>query len=1184
MPIQWGGAHVPQGPGKTVAQTGRPAPQGAQESETVAAPKDPASCRTDQDCGQGTYCEAGQCREVRFPTHYPPYLYYRSADSKFTEIMWIYWHRQGDSGYRVVFPLYWNFWTPEQNDTVFFPFYYRFASPKAGSRSYIVPPFQYRVTKTEKNYRLWPLLFWTDYGERGSGLTLFPLFHFSREGERRRALFIPLFYHSRTPERAFSWILPLNFHWRRGTAQSLLIFPLAYRHARIELSQQDGKHILRSRLFVAPFFYHQRDGDNTLFLGGPIYHRRAGQRTHSGLFPLFFYRHDRKAGEKMATLLPLFYYSSSHNYLRSKIISPLFLYERDAEAQVTQWGLVVPPIFSRRDSDREVDLLFPLFMRWRDKNEESTTVVVTPLIYNSDPAGGSQILFPIFWRFTDKRSGAATSILFPLAYRHKRPDGSHFNMLFPFYVGGGKHSWSAGIFPLLFTGAGEGEHHAVLFPLLWRIKNKQSATTVLGPIYHRRTPTGWNAGLAPLLFAGNDEGKSYQVLFPLLWHMRSHKEGYNTYVAGPAFYSKGKKGSLGGLLPLFVAGTWKGSSIRTVLPPLFYHSSNAKRGESSTLAALYYGYRKPGIRAHYLFPLFYYKQTPQRTTSALVPFYYHRAQGTRRLLITPLGGHLRDDKKRTSQGLYGIYGFKRSPQTRGWAILPLWFHWTRPAEKASTSILFPLALRHVSPERSAFILFPVAWRFTDAKERSLVLFPVYWQLHQKEGIKARVIFPLYWNIQGTKRHTRVVGPVFSTRTDEVTQAGIFPLAYYRRDKQGSVMGALPIIYYRNRFAAKEKTWVVGPYYQKSYAQGWGGGLFPLIFVKRTPERSYSILFPLLWDLAKPKEQKRTTVVGPIFYHRNAEDKGVGLLPVFHTSWDNAGKRTLSIFPLFHYVGSPSRKAFYTLLGGYDRSPARTQWHATIFFRRKSPRSTLNVLFPLAFYHRNHEEGVSRFFLPPYFGRWSREGSLHLLFPLIWHRRTVDSTWSVLFPLYWDFKNRFVDRTTMLFPLFLRHSNLEKKSAWFITHPFLWVRSKPEGNDAVLFPLFWRYKDKNRSMTVAAPLYWDFRRETKRATVFFPLFWRFENSSDRSYVVVNTYYRHSKKEDTYSFFFFPLVQVERRRPQDLNLEFLLGLVGYERIGKNRYFKLFDQRIPLSPTNAKTLSGFGGGRRVSWGPSL
>ena len=1151
--VKWGEQR-----GRAVAQAADPAAAApASESAAVkAAGLVPlgGSCENDQQCVEGTYCDGGSCVKVQRPINIL-YLYYKSADRKFTQLLGIYWHQQGEQGYRVVAPFYWHTWDPQEETRLVFPLYWQFEDKVAQTRSIVVPPFQFRRTPKERNYRLWPLVFYTDYGERGSGITVLPFFHRAREGTRTSTI-VPLLLsgYEMDPAKEYS----------RG-----LIAGLYYWH--------NTKHS-RTKALI-PLFYHRGNDQGSFLWALPLnFHRRVGQRSSTVLFPLYW--RFSSPERTTAVLAPLALYQSWDNDRRSRLLSPLFLYERDDAAQVRHWGTLVPPFYHRRDAEREVDVLPPVFMRWRNKIEQTTTWLAGPVVAHSDPDGGTLVAFPLFWRFSDGRSGAAASILFPLAYRRTRPGGGSVNLFFPVYVNHRPERWSAGLLPLLHFGSGEGRRHAVLFPLLWHLSDPKASTTVVGPVFHRRDEDGWRAGLAPLLFFGSGAQGSHQVLFPIFWHLRDLKAGTRTVVAGPGFYRSSPEGRVFGVLPLFAAGSGKESSFQTVLPPLFYRKVDHKNRSGFTLAGLYYGWHAPDERGHAVFPLAYFKRAKGQATDLVLPLFYHRRGGGSRLLITPLGGYHSDAKKGVSEGLIGPYAWHRGPTAKGFAIIPLFLHYTRPKLKASTTVLLPIGVRHVSPERTAHVWFPLFWRFTSPRDSSLVLFPIYWRVREQGGTNADVVFPIYWNVQSPGHQLRVLGPVFSRKTPQRYVAGVFPLAYYHRNKQGSYLGALPFVFYRNNFKTRTRTLVVGPFYRKSEPAGtttWG---LPLVWHKRSSDSDYTVVLPIFWHFAWPREKSSVTFAGPAFYRRKGEVKSVGLAPMFYTSWEKDA-HSVALAPLFYYRKEIARRALLTPLFGFDRSPERKLWYAGLYLQSDSPESTLKLFAPLVMHHRNKTTGrTTAMALPLYFGFWQADRSFHAFFPLVFRHATVDRTATVVLPLFWDFNNRHLSRTTLLLPFFLRHRDHLAKSTSYVVPPGLWIRTRPKGTDAVLFPLVWHFGGEQRSTTVAAPLYYDFKRGKKRTTVFFPLFWRFDKPGSRAYFVVNTYYSYSKRDDTYNLLFLPLLQVARKRPGDIKVEFIGGVAGYERIGKNRLVTVMFIDFELQPTSGKTLSGFGGTRRMSW----
>jgi hypothetical protein len=1116
-----------------------------------------AKCDSDDQCVAESFCRisTGRCTRLYRPINIA-YLFYLSGSRRFYEVLGLFWSYTGRSRYRVLFPLYWHF-TGRKKQTesrVIFPFYWQFDDRVARTRTVVVPPFQYSRAPGEKNYRLWPLLFYSDYGKKGAGLTIIPFFHRSRRGTYS-STFIPFLLsgYASDPKRNFSRGLAGGlYYWHRkgwpgkpGYQRADAVVPLFYRSRGIDKAGKD-----ETFTWAFPLNFYSRTGDRSALVIAPLFYRKSSPKRTLAVSPLFYYR--RRPD-------------------KTHFFSPLFLYEHDRQAKVTHWGMLAPPYYRRRDSEVEVDSLIPLLWRWHDKIDETTTYVAGPLILRGTPRGDSQILFPLFWRIADARSGAATSVLFPLFYRRKHAGGGHFNLLFPFYYSRSNSGWSGGAFPLAFFGANDKGRHAVLLPILWHDKRGAKSTTVVGPGYYHANKKGWYAGLAPLFFFGNQQGDRHHVFFPLVWHLSSKKRRYSTLVAGPFFHTKGQYGRMTGLIPLFASGTWRGKHYTTVLPPLFYRKSDPKAGKSLMLVGPYFSEHTKTSAKHTLLPIAHYRWKKKKDgiyrRGGVLPIVYYSSSPHHKTLLTPLYGTRRDSKKGLSQGFAGPVIWHESKTAKALTVLPLFYRIRDKTAKATTTILFPLAVSHQSPRTKALVIFPLYWRVNYHDSRNLVVFPLFWQTRKKDGSGLDVLFPLYWRTFDKDGSTTVAGNLFWKRKGKHGRTfGAVPLGFYTKNERRSLLLSLPFVYYRHDFKQKRKLYVVGPGYFRRYKQGYGAGLFPLFFHKRTPERHYTLLMPIVWHFANPKDKTSFTVIGPYFKRRTKVTRSWGIAPIFYTSIDRGGGRSYALAPFFYYRKEPARSALFTPLFGYDKGAESKLYYAGPYFRERGKKRDLDGVFPLFFLSRNHlEKSTTVLTLPGYYGHWRPGRSIHIGFPLLWRFRSVDNQNTVVLPIYWDFHDRHSSRTTVVAPLFARHKDYATNTTSYLTLPGVWVRSRAEATDAVVFPLVWHFGGKLRRTTVGFPLYWDFVRGagTRRSTVFFPLFWRFDNPETRTYVVANTWYKRDKRRKLYDFWFFPLVRVQKKRPGDIAVETLLNMFGYERVGRNRTLTLFFYPFRLSP---------------------
>lgn len=801
--------------------------------------------------------------------------------------------------------------------------------------------------------------------------------------------------------------------------------------------------------------------------------------------------------------------------------------------------------------------VLPFFWRSQDPARQRTTTIAGPWVSQHDPAGSMQVLVPIFWRFVAGQPQTRTTALLPLFVHRRRADGSTLDVALPLLAAldRGPRHWRATILPLLWVGRAPGRQHLVVPPFLfWHQRTPEGDTTVFGPWYLQRRTTGWSTALLPVLFAGRHGPRTHQVLFPIGWHFHDAAAQRRTLLAGPLLYRREGQQRLVGLLPLFAAGRSGGQRHLAIVPPLFYRRDGGPGSRQWLLwSGPYLGLREP-----------------QRRLDTIVPIYFHERSATRQLLLTPIGGLHRDTTRGLDRGLWGPYVWYRRPDLRARLLLPFFVELERPAAGARTTALLPLAYRHRSPTLDVDVLFPLLWRVREPTRRSLVVFPFYWGVREREGARADVLFPLYWHLRDPQRSTRVIGPFFWRRTPEVTSWGAAPLAYFRADAQRRQLVVLPLFYYRHKLASSERLWVCGPFYWRSERAGYAAGLVPLFFQRRSPDRHYTVVPPLVWHFARPQAQRALSIFGPLAYWRTPERRALALAPIFYSAVDRHGGRSVAVAPLFYWRKEAERRALLTPLFGFERRAAGTSWYALPFFHWRGPHRTWDVLLPLGFRARDQRSRHGMLFtLPGYFAQ-SRPGRTeHVFFPIFWRLTRIDQATTVVFPFYWDLHDRHVDRTTAIFPFFLRHRSLARRTTSYLTPPGVWVRQRPHGTDTVVFPVVWHFGGKRRSSTVGFPLYWDFRRPHRRSTVVFPFYWRFDRREHRTTVVLNTYFRRDKQTGGYDLVVFPLLQAKQERkhhPRDLDVKVLGGLFGYQRQGRQRTLRLFFVPIRLADAPA------------------
>jgi hypothetical protein len=1039
-------------------------------------------CASDGQCVEpNTICERRRCVRIK-RTINVMWLFYRSADRRYTSVLGLYHHRKGTPGLRIMAPFYFHLWSKDSDTRVVLPpFFVQHKNRTRGSVDTFVLNFHHHRSKEAVGFNVWPFLFTKSYGKKGFSFSLLPLVHYSRRGKAwsMYLLLFPPWYVSRksgqttwavfpfaagktTRRRSFTWVFPLNFYWRKNTRRNYLFFPLYFGQSR-------------------------------------------GDRTISMLLPLYWY-----------------YRKGDH---RRQFLSPLISYSHDRRRR--RWFLwwTAPPILFSRRPGRSVNMILPLFFHRSDRPRQEELFVFPALL-------------SFFHRRGDRRTGLVAGLF---SYRR-----------------------------------GPRRSHTVLFPLFWRFRDHQaqSSFTMVGNVYLRRDRSGYSGAMLPLLYFGRSRHRSHQILFPLLWRQVDRSRGH---------------------------------SVTQVLTAYWW-----RRGESF---------------GHGLFPLYGYERRYSKagyvsSKLGIFPLLYHANDRHGRLVVTPLGGYVHDRVARRRALLVGNVFWLRTPRRTAWGVVPLLFHYRDPGR--TTTVVFPLYWRF--RPRGGWktdLLLPVFALLRKRQRRLVVVGPVYSfkrpgarmfglapLLFVRRGRRLSYfhLFPLVWHQQNHARKTgfTVVGPVFHYRSPSATYGGVVPAVFWHADpkRRRYTVWSGPFLYHQRRSKVLA---MVAPllYFHRHSGTHWSATVVPLLHYRRTrhtsrlwtplfgfgvnrqrkshygyvgpvgwstsPKKSAQVVFPLFWRFANREAGTTSVAVPPLYFGRTTpQGRTDVVLPLF-VHRRQGPRRTVVLFPLVYSFSDTERKS-RTLVA-----------FPFYYWRRK--RSSGGGLLPLV-YVRSGADGARDVTVVPLVHVRKRRHSLAVFTPLFgfgvdrrrqrnygyvgpvgWSRTRTKNA-QVVFPLFWRFANKRAGRTTVaVVPLLTYHYNHRSREHRVVSLPGLYVRSGPTRTDVVWFPLLWHFGSPERSSTVVFPLYWDFRRGHRRRTVLFPVYWRFASKTHVRTVVCNTYYSRHRTDSTFRLIVLPILEVARKRPGDIKVGILGGLFGYERIGRNRYLKLFFARIRLKPLPAQ-----------------
>jgi hypothetical protein len=1213
---------APSAPAQAAPASAPDAPAAAKTPRAAGA-----VCQADDQCPGGTICDHGVCTPVEPPIHallfrkeggstwFIPFYFAKDGNPGYRVLAPFYWHFWSPEERSQIFaPFYWRFedHMRQRVVTVLVPYSH---TSEPGAESWALWPIFYKSTKfgwaapllasfkiahpdEQRSYGLWALLYFWKRNER-AGTSL--------------DLLVPLFASSRSEKSAWTWVLPVNVYWRNGVGAeadtNLLVLPLLYwssdpkggslvtpvgYHAR---SDQGDNHSRsgsflwlywfgrksdgRAHDVVLPLVWSFRSATSNTTVIPPFVHLRRPTYGFTTLFPLYWAGSDPKAGTAWKLLLPVFISSSKEEGRQFSWFSPLGGYSRnDAEGSRT-FGLWLPPMLFLRDTERELDMVLGLYWRHKDVRNGASFTLLGPFYRSSDPQGSTTTLFPLFWYFYDAPTQATAHSFFPLYFRRSAPDetltaGGVFP-LWAYYRSFREGGYSTGLFPLAFFGSRPQRGHGVIFPLFWHFRERQESTTVAIPFLLRfANELSTTAVVPPLLYyyarqthsvgKGTVEDRTH-IQMPFFWHFADGRSGITTTVVPPLYYKTGNEkypGWSAGLFPLLWAANWPDRS-HFALAPLIWHFRDDKTDTSTTLVVNYFHRSRGAETTDAFFPLLYYRRGARpggsdETSFTLLPFAHYKRTQDRRLLVTLLGGSLRSPQRKV--GLIPPYFWYESPSlaVSGVPLLYLDLYRKPTADSAGerTRIFGPYVATD-SPGASARVLFPLVARYHDQDETGTWVFPTYFRRRMNDGYKVDSFLPLFWYSRSPQHTSTVVGPFFrrtgQSAEGDRSSAGLVPLFVYSRNPERRLT-VTPLFY--DRYNYKERTgrlYAALLFYRSTSPKGHNTVGFPLYWAARTGPNSHAVFFPLLWHFADDTDQSSSTLAGPFYWsHQGDKQRTRGILPLAWYSRDEEkGTASHALVPLFYEKHGRSESKLLTLPFGYGNNPQRSFWYALNVVRYHSVTSTFTTVFPLYFRHTDRATQASTSLIPPllYFSSSRPDRSLSGLALLFWRHTDISSSTTLALPLYYDVHNYHQNRLTMFVPVFLRYWRASDQNAYTVA-PLFYRRSGPSDSTTVLFPLLWDFRGKDSATTVLFPLFARFRRPTYVSTFVFP----------------TIYYRTGigPAEGTNRLVIFPLWESGAKRRGDTMWELLLGLFGYERIGRNRYVRLFFIPFNLEPAPA------------------
>lgn len=521
------------------------------------------------------------------------------------------------------------------------------------------------------------------------------------------------------------------------------------------------------------------------------------------------------------------------------------------------------------------------------------------------------------------------------------------------------------------------------------------------------------------------------------------------------------------------------------------------------------------------------------------------------VVVFPLYWYYKN-KRTVSHTLFPIFRFRNSPEKKNLSIYPLFTFYSC---RSDSVLNFRGKLKRASTEKTlwAFLFYRNAWNYKIYEEPGIEgtvhqnnrviarFFPlVFWR--KSDEIKNLVVFPCYFrrNDYRDNDFSRTYAGLlyYSKKTPNQSINAFFPLWYVRSNKTGTNLSIItPLFYTGNSY--KWKFMALFPlygkfksiYYEKEvvtaytpfiwttksetvftvklypfafYKHDKTSGqnrfvLFPLVFWNRYSNHwnrgksTNLVLFPFLWIKTQHQEQDNNLRISavtlfPIFYHKKSAQFTKNIL-----------------FPIYWHIDNNKRQSHF-------RSLALIYWHS------KSPESQFKMVFPL--FAQFKEKGgdtattITPFiwftknkmkssvnFVPFYFSSVNKNGNFSkFILPLYYHWNDAQERVKLILPFYYSqYDKVFKERITGFMPLYwVRKTDAGEVNRVFF--PLVYTSKFGSKSSFTVFPLYWQTKDKNTSSKMLLPVFFYERNLTDTNWVLFPLAGSFRYRQSKTLVL------------------------------------------------------------------------------------
>ncbi|MHC5021886.1 MAG: hypothetical protein ACYTGX_17605, partial [Planctomycetota bacterium] len=440
-------------------------------------------------------------------------------------------------------------------------------------------------------------------------------------------------------------------------------------------------------------------------------------------------------------------------------------------------------------------------------------------------------------------------------------------------------------------------------------------------------------------YEGVDEYVDFDFLMPFFGYRRQVLQAQDDWPAGeygfsyafPVWWNRWRPDRSDALLmPVAWHSNWRTGS-RTVIPPLLAtYGTNGDDWDASILWPIFAAEQRGDAWTARAAPLAWAGGNADYAYAAVFPLLWYDATSEYTRLLTPLGGHYRDQHTAYTMATPLYHQWQENyadgtPRRGGRLGLPVFGHLWEEGRSGTVALPGVVYLRDdakgrfllggpvwgkASPDgkQGAYGLFPLVWRFWDeyAGQGSLTVLPLVH--HRQRGDEGEtVIFPVLWDFRRPgERHTHA-WPVYGRDASYDADGNIryeqhsvaWPFFKVWHDHENGTSGwdaPFPIAGYRG---------------SDSHSQAW---VMPIAWYERTEDK-WGFVSPALLTFGAGNAQRADLVQMPFYWYFRRGEQTTAIAPFSHYRRTGDYHTWSSFFPVTYGAWNEERWAFRLLWEG-----------------------------------------------------------------------------------------------------------------------------------------------------------------------------------------------------------------------------------------------------------------------------